>query len=186
MGPVCVVGVVVWVWGVVQDPPEGAAVTALMCSLLSFLFTHTPGPNLGGLFGRVSGTTPGFSYSKANKEKGVTWGEDTLFDYLLNPKKGDLFCSLPTNDGSSKQLRNACWTVSGAQAEHIRDYRSQDLYSLPIRWDVSYKDGVCWLEERGRAQGFDRIPQGGHCLRQLLVPDHFTFYSAQACAKHGA
>jgi len=39
------------------------------------------------LFGRVSGTTAGFSYSKANKEKGVTWGEDTLFDYLLNPKK---------------------------------------------------------------------------------------------------
>ncbi|KAF5832238.1 cytochrome c [Dunaliella salina] len=48
---------------------------------------HMQGPNLGGLFGRVSGTTAGFSYSKANKEKSVTWGEDTLFDYLLNPKK---------------------------------------------------------------------------------------------------
>jgi cytochrome c len=35
----------------------------------------------------VSGTTAGFSYSKANKEKGVTWEEGTLFDYLLNPKK---------------------------------------------------------------------------------------------------
>lgn len=49
--------------------------------------TRAQGPNLGGLFGRVSGTTAGFSYSKANKEKGVEWGEDTLFDYLLNPKK---------------------------------------------------------------------------------------------------
>ncbi len=45
------------------------------------------GPNLGGLFGRVSGTTEGFSYSAANKNKGVTWSEETLYDYLLNPKK---------------------------------------------------------------------------------------------------
>mgnify|MGYP001810597166 CR=1 FL=1 len=27
------------------------------------------------------------SYSKANVEKGVTWSEETLYDYLLNPKK---------------------------------------------------------------------------------------------------
>ena len=45
------------------------------------------GQNLGGLFGRVSGTTEGFSYSAANKNKGVTWSEETLYDYLLNPKK---------------------------------------------------------------------------------------------------
>ena len=45
------------------------------------------GPNLGGLFGRQSGVTEGFSYSKANKEKAVQWGENTLYDYLLNPKK---------------------------------------------------------------------------------------------------
>jgi cytochrome c2 len=45
------------------------------------------GPNLGGLFGRTSGTTPGFAYSKSNKEAAIVWGEDTLFDYLLNPKK---------------------------------------------------------------------------------------------------
>ena len=45
------------------------------------------GPNLGGLFGRQSGTMEGFSYSKANKEKAVHWEEATLYDYLLNPKK---------------------------------------------------------------------------------------------------
>merc|ERR1719178_342155 len=48
---------------------------------------HKQGPNLGGLFGRTSGTADGYSYSKANKEKGVNWNEDTLFDYLLAPKK---------------------------------------------------------------------------------------------------
>jgi cytochrome c2 len=45
------------------------------------------GPNLGGLFGRVSGTTEGFAYSSANKTAAITWSEATLYDYLLNPKK---------------------------------------------------------------------------------------------------
>lgn len=45
------------------------------------------GPNLTGLFGRQSGTTAGYSYSAANKNMAVIWGESTLYDYLLNPKK---------------------------------------------------------------------------------------------------
>jgi len=45
------------------------------------------GPNLNGLFGRQSGTTAGYSYSAANKNKAVEWEEKALYDYLLNPKK---------------------------------------------------------------------------------------------------
>mmetsp|Transcript_9466 Transcript_9466/g.15039 ORF Transcript_9466/g.15039 Transcript_9466/m.15039 type:complete len:102 (+) Transcript_9466:1-306(+) len=45
------------------------------------------GPSLAGIVGRTSGTVPGFSYSKANKEASVKWGEDTLFDYLKKPQK---------------------------------------------------------------------------------------------------
>ena len=48
---------------------------------------HKQGPNLSGLFGRQSGKAAGYSYSEANKNSGITWGEDTLFDYLLAPKK---------------------------------------------------------------------------------------------------
>nr|TKS11121.1 cytochrome c [Populus alba] len=48
---------------------------------------HKQGPNLNGLFGRQSGTTTGYSYSATNKNKTVTWEENTLYDYLLNPKK---------------------------------------------------------------------------------------------------
>ncbi|KAF8988669.1 iso-1-cytochrome c [Podila verticillata] len=45
------------------------------------------GPNLNGIFGRKSGQAPGFSYTEANVKKNVTWTEQTLFDYLENPKK---------------------------------------------------------------------------------------------------
>lgn len=45
------------------------------------------GPNLHGLIGRHSGSVDGFSYSKANKDSGVTWDHKTLFDYLKAPKK---------------------------------------------------------------------------------------------------
>jgi cytochrome c len=29
----------------------------------------------------------GYSYSKSNKESGIIWNDDTLFEYLLAPKK---------------------------------------------------------------------------------------------------
>ncbi|CZT00699.1 Cytochrome c [Rhynchosporium agropyri] len=45
------------------------------------------GPNLHGLFGRKTGSVDGFSYTDANKAKGITWENDTLFEYLENPKK---------------------------------------------------------------------------------------------------
>lgn len=45
------------------------------------------GPNLNGLFGRQSGSVVGYSYTAANKNSGITWSDDTLFAYLLNPKK---------------------------------------------------------------------------------------------------
>jgi len=48
---------------------------------------HKVGPNLNGLIGRKSGQAAGYSYTDANKDKGVTWEADTLDIYLTNPKK---------------------------------------------------------------------------------------------------
>lgn len=55
--------------------------------MMRSMFVIFSGPNLNGLFGRQSGTTPGYSYSTANKNMAVIWEENTLYDYLLNPKK---------------------------------------------------------------------------------------------------
>ena len=45
------------------------------------------GPNLHGIFGRVSGTGENFKYSKAMKKAAITWDEATLDAYLTSPKK---------------------------------------------------------------------------------------------------
>ena len=39
------------------------------------------------LFGRKTGQAEGFAYTAANVNKGITWDNDTLFEYLENPKK---------------------------------------------------------------------------------------------------
>lgn len=44
------------------------------------------GPNMHGLFGRKSGTKPGFKYSEAMTKAGVTWDETTIDKYLSDPK----------------------------------------------------------------------------------------------------
>ena len=48
---------------------------------------HKQGPNLFNLFERKTGQAEGYSYSKANIKKNITWNEETLFEYLKAPKK---------------------------------------------------------------------------------------------------
>jgi cytochrome c len=43
------------------------------------------GPPLNGLDGRQAGTLPGFNYSDANKNSGITWGDATFADYIKAP-----------------------------------------------------------------------------------------------------
>ena len=44
------------------------------------------GPNLHGLFGRVSGTHEGYKYSAAMKKAAITWDEEKLDHFLTKPK----------------------------------------------------------------------------------------------------
>jgi len=72
------------------DAGKGASLFKTRCAQCHTLGKGEPnkvGPNLHGIFGRKTGQAEGFSYTAANTHKGITWGEDTLFEYLENPKK---------------------------------------------------------------------------------------------------
>jgi cytochrome c len=44
------------------------------------------GPELNGIDGRHSGSAPGYSYSDANKNSGITWNETEFLDYIKDPR----------------------------------------------------------------------------------------------------
>lgn len=48
---------------------------------------HRVGPSLYGIIGRPAGTIEGFNYSDANKNSGIVWTEDIMFEYLENPQE---------------------------------------------------------------------------------------------------
>jgi len=43
------------------------------------------GPSLAGVFGKPSGSVPGYTYSAALKNAHLTWNEQTLDKFLQNP-----------------------------------------------------------------------------------------------------
>jgi cytochrome c len=44
------------------------------------------GPSLHKIVGRAAGSVAGFNYSDANKNSGITWTPQVLFEYLKDPK----------------------------------------------------------------------------------------------------
>jgi len=48
--------------------------------------TNKIGPSLAGIVGRPAGTAPGFNYTAANKNSGITWTEAELDTYLTDPR----------------------------------------------------------------------------------------------------
>ncbi|NMN04991.1 MULTISPECIES: c-type cytochrome [unclassified Novosphingobium] len=45
------------------------------------------GPSLAGVVGRKAGQIAGFAYSNANKNSGITWTAEKLFQYLEKPQR---------------------------------------------------------------------------------------------------
>ena len=44
------------------------------------------GPYLHGIIGRPAGTAEGFTYSPAMKDSGIVWDEETIAEYVTDPK----------------------------------------------------------------------------------------------------
>lgn len=69
------------------DPVEGKALFGEQCTACHALDTNKYGPMLGHVFGRRAGAAPGYAYSPALKNAGVTWTADNLNRWLADPKK---------------------------------------------------------------------------------------------------
>jgi cytochrome c len=78
-------------WGSVAladgDPEDGAKVfnKCKACHVADEPQNRV-GPHLMGLFGRQAGSVEGFKYSDAMKESGVTWSEETIAEYIADPR----------------------------------------------------------------------------------------------------
>jgi cytochrome c2 len=51
------------------------------------------GPALHGLFGRKTGSVEGYSYTDANKQKGIEWNEKTLVCSFLSINNSEIFAN---------------------------------------------------------------------------------------------
>jgi cytochrome c len=71
-----------------QDVDKGAIVfkKCAICHKIGPGATNLVGPELNGLDGRHSGSAAGYSYSDANKNSGIVWGEATFKEYILDPR----------------------------------------------------------------------------------------------------
>lgn len=84
--------VLAWAWGAPAwadgDAAAGErdAVVCRACHQIGPGAKNFVGPVLNGVVGRKAGTYPGYNYSEANKNSGLTWTPDELEKYLANPQ----------------------------------------------------------------------------------------------------
>lgn len=70
-----------------QDATAGKAVfgKCLPCHAVGEGARNKVGPVLNGIDGRKAGTFPGYHYSEANKNSGITWSKAEFLDYIRDP-----------------------------------------------------------------------------------------------------
>jgi cytochrome c len=71
-------------WGAAPDAVRGEQIYA-RCLACHALATDRVGPRHCGLFGRLAGSVPGFSYSQAMKNSKIVWNDKTLDRFLAKP-----------------------------------------------------------------------------------------------------
>ena len=68
------------------DSESGQSLFQHHCSACHSLTANRVGPILSGVYGRKAGSVPGFSYSDAVKNSGVTWDATSIDKWLTNPR----------------------------------------------------------------------------------------------------
>jgi cytochrome c len=69
------------------DAAHGEQLYKSRCTACHSLDANRIGPMHRGVFGRKSGSVPGFAYSPAVKKLNVVWNETTLDQWLESPTK---------------------------------------------------------------------------------------------------
>jgi cytochrome c oxidase assembly protein subunit 11 len=69
------------------DAGHGQQLFGERCAVCHGLDINKAGPMLGGIFGRKAGSTPGYTYSPALRDAGVSWSADNLDRWLIDPDK---------------------------------------------------------------------------------------------------
>jgi cytochrome c oxidase assembly protein subunit 11 len=69
------------------DPIDGRQLFNEQCTACHALDANKFGPMLGGVFGRRAGSAPGYDYSAALRNVGLTWSADNLSRWLADPQK---------------------------------------------------------------------------------------------------
>ncbi|MGH6847373.1 MAG: c-type cytochrome [Methylocella sp.] len=107
---VCLVAVAAWAcsaaWALAGDAAAGEKIFTQKCKVCHQIgegAKNFVGPELNGLIGRKNGSVPGYSYSEADKNSGITWDEATFKEYITNPKAKIpgtkmIFAGLPKED----------------------------------------------------------------------------------------
>jgi cytochrome c len=74
--------------GLAQDVEKGVNVfkQCQACHSMGAGAQNKIGPELNGLDGRKAGTVPNYSYSDANKNSRIVWGEQTFKEYIKDPR----------------------------------------------------------------------------------------------------
>jgi len=68
------------------DPVAGHTLFATVCSACHAPDHNKVGPMLDGVMGRRAGSVPGYPYSTALAQAGITWDADTLDKWLAGPQ----------------------------------------------------------------------------------------------------
>jgi cytochrome c len=71
-----------------QDAAAGEKVFVVCkaCHQIGENAKNVVGPVLNGIIGRKAGSVPGYAYTAANKDSGITWDEPTFREYIKDPK----------------------------------------------------------------------------------------------------